>query len=70
MEKRRQFCRRCNVIFSQNFERNMADLRHHINNPIAIGSLITSVISFSLHDRWRAQSELCRSYLEAFIRLL
>ena len=56
-------------FFWQNFERNMADLHQHINDHIAIGSLITSVISFSLYDRWRAQSELHRSYLTAFDRL-
>ena len=27
-----QFCRRCNVILSLNFDRNVADLRHHIGN--------------------------------------
>ena len=28
--KEGQFCRRCNVIFSLNFEQYVADLRHHI----------------------------------------
>ena len=51
--------------FFAKFERNMADLHHHINDP----SLITSVISFSLYDRWCAQSELHRSFLKAFVRL-
>ena len=30
--KEGQFCRRCNMIFSQNLEQNMADLRHHIGD--------------------------------------
>ena len=55
--KEGQFCRRCNMIFSQNFEQKW---------PTCV---ITSVIRFSLYDRWRAQSELHRSYLEAFVSL-
>ena len=31
-KKDMQFCRRCNMIFSLNFEQNVADLRHHIGN--------------------------------------
>ena len=30
--KEGQFCRRCKMIFSQNFDQNMANLRHHISN--------------------------------------
>ena len=30
--KEGQFCRRCNVIFSLNFEQNVANLRQHIGN--------------------------------------
>ena len=32
LAKEGQFCRRCNVIFSLNFEQNVADLLHHIGN--------------------------------------
>ena len=45
------------------------DFFRKISNKISPTCVIKSVISFSLYDRWRAQSELHRSYLEAFVRL-